>query len=295
MSEGRNPWTPQTLRAGHFYGQVLHEHVEDGIILSEFKHDRARKLPVHSHELAFFNLLLDGRYSETFGRRTATLEPLTIIFHPSGITHHDEIGHSGIRIFSVELQDQWLDRLRECGVAPQSSIGLPGSELSRLAVRLYREYRERDCFSGLAIEGLVLEMLTLIARPQKPPVQKPPAWLAHVEDLLRTGFQQSLTIREMAAEISVHPAYLSRVFHQFHRETIGDYLHKLRVQFACQQLRHPALALSSIAAEAGFADQSHFTRVFKQFTGMTPGAFRTILMAGKTESGSVRCSHVIEQ
>lgn len=273
-------WTSQTLRPGHFYGQVLNKHARSGIILTELRHDCARKLPTHSHELAFFQLLLDGCYRETFGQRTADLTPLTIIFHPSGITHHDEVGETGMRIFSVELQDQWLDRLRECGVAPETSVGLPGSELSRLAVRLYREYLNRDCCSPLVIEGLVLEMLALVARPEKRPERRPPAWLAKVNDLLINGFHERLTIGEIAAEVSVHPAYLSRVFRHFHHQAIGDYLHQLRIQFACRQLADPAVRLSAIAAESGFADQSHFTRVFKHCTGMTPGAFRATQAAG---------------
>ena len=273
--------TAQTLRPGHFYGQVLRKHIGDGIILAELKHEQARRLPVHSHELAFFHLLLYGHYSETFGRRTAALKPLTTIFHPSGVTHHDEIGPAGMRIFSVELQHEWLDRLRECGVAPQSSVALPGSELSRLAMRLYREYLHPDRCSALVIEGLVLEMLALVARPEKVRERRPPEWLSKVEDLLKNAFQENLTIGEVAAHVSVNPAYLSRVFRQFHNQAISDYVHDLRVQFACQQLADPEVALSAIATASGFADQSHFTRVFKHCTGMTPGAFRAMVLSNK--------------
>jgi AraC family transcriptional regulator len=264
-----NPLTSQTLRPGHFYGQVVHKHTGDGIFLAELKHDR---LPTHSHELASFHLLL-------YGHRTGSLKPFTTIFHPSGFTHHDDIGPAGMRIFSVELQDEWLDRLRECGVAPQSSIALPGSELSRLAMRLYREYLNPDCCSALVIEGLVLEMLALVARPERVSARRPPEWLSTVEDLLKNGFQENLTISEIAAQVSVNPAHLSRVFRQFHNQAITDYLHDLRVQFAFQQLADPEVALSAIATASGFADQSHFTRVFKQCTGMTPGAFRAMALS----------------
>jgi AraC family transcriptional regulator len=279
MSTPPNSSTSQTLRPGHFYGQVLRKHIGAGIILTELKHERARRLPAHSHQLAFFHLLLFGHYSETFGRHTAALKPLTTIFHPSGVTHHDEIGPAGMRIFSVELQDEWLDRLRECGVDPQSSVALPGSELSRLAMRLYREYLHLDRCSVLVIEGLVLEMLALVARPEKVRERRRPEWLSKVEDLLRSGFQENLTIGEVAAQVSVNPAHLSRVFRQFHNQAIGDYLHDLRVQFACQQLADPNVALSAIAAASGFADQSHFTRVFKHSTGMTPGSFRAMVLS----------------
>jgi AraC family transcriptional regulator len=274
----RNGQPEETLGPGQFYGQVLHKYARDGIILSEFKHERARKLPRHSHELAFFNLLLDGQYSETFLGKTAVLKPLGTIFHPADTSHHDEIGPSGIRIFSVELVNEWSNRIHECSLVPESSVHLPASELSWLAARLYREYREHDCCSALAVEGLVLEMLAIVARAQTFHERRPPAWLPNLLDLLNAGFHRNLTINDIAAEVGLHPIYLSRVFRQFRRQTIGDYLHKLRVQFACEQLKNSELSLSTIAASAGFSDQSHFTRVFKRLTGLTPGAFRTFVI-----------------
>jgi len=140
-------------------------------------------------------------------------------------------------------------------------------------MRLYREYLNIDRCSALVIEGLVLEMLALVAREERIPERRPPQWLSRVEDLLKNGFQENLTIGEVAAQVSVNPAYLSRVFRHFHNQAISDYLHDLRVQFACQQLADPDIPLSAIATASGFADQSHFTRVFKQCTGMTPEPF----------------------
>jgi len=262
--------TSQTLRPGHGYGQALHKHIRHGIILAELKPDRASR---HSYELSYFHLLLYG---------TEALKPFTTIFHPSGVIHHHETGAAGRRIFCVELQDEWLDRLRACGVTPRSSIALPGSELSRLAIRLYREYLNLDRCSALVIEGLVLEMLALVARPERVRERRPPEWLSRVEDLLKNGFQENLTIGEVAAKVSVNPAYLSRVFRQFHHQAISDYVHDLRVQFACRQLADPEVALSAIASASGFADQSHFTRVFKQCTGMTPGAFRAMALSNRS-------------
>ena len=133
-----------------------------------------------------------------------------------------------------------------------------------------------------AKRAAIVEMLVLVARPERVPERRPPEWLSRVEDLLKNGFQENLTIGEVAAQVSVNPAYLSRVFRQFHHQAIGDYLHDLRVQFACQQLADPDVALSALASASGFADQSHFTRVFKQCTGMTPGAFRAMTLSNKT-------------
>jgi AraC-like DNA-binding protein len=39
----------------------------------------------------------------------------------------------------------------------------------------------------------------------------------------------------------------------------------------------PEIDLAEVALAAGFADQSHFTRVFKNVTGITPGVYRQML------------------
>jgi AraC family transcriptional regulator len=278
MSEARDTKkVDQPLTAGQSYGNVLRKYDGCGLLLSEARHDLPRKLPKHFHELASFHLLLAGDYRESDGPITAVLKPFTTIFDPGCIPHSDEIGPSGLRIFTVELQKPWIDRLCEFGVAPATSVGPPGSELSWLAARLYREYHERRCYSALAIEGLVMEMMAVVGNSQLRE-KRAPAWLARVEELLHSNFQQNLTLKDVAAEVGLHPVYLSKVFRQFRHQPIGDYLHELRVRFVCQQLACPDISLAAIATAAGFSDQSHLTRVFKQFTGMTPGAFRATLV-----------------
>jgi AraC family transcriptional regulator len=48
----------------------------------------------------------------------------------------------------------------------------------------------------------------------------------------------------------------------------------LRIEWATARLRDSRSSLSEIALSAGFADQSHFTRVFRRATGLTPARFR---------------------
>jgi AraC family transcriptional regulator len=284
MNEEKPGQVPRPrLKPGQFFGEVLHKYEDCGLVLSEFGHDQTRKIPKHSHELAFFNLILAGNYLEHFGKRTATLGPFTTIFHPSGIEHHDEIGPRGMRIFSVELREQWTERLREYGITPSSKIDLRGGELTWLATQLYREYRDRRCYSPLAIEALVLEMLVSVARSREAEDKQPPTWLARVVDLLHSSFHQNLTLGSVAATVGVHPVYLSRVFRRFQKVTIGDYLHQLRVQYALKEMAKADMDLAGIAAAAGFADQSHFTRVFKDLIGTTPGAFRAMSGMKRTD------------
>ena len=53
-----------------------------------------------------------------------------------------------------------------------------------------------------------------------------------------------------------------------------EFLRRERIRAACDRLTRPGLSLAAIAAELGFTDQSHFTRVFRRQVGTTPGAWR---------------------
>jgi AraC family transcriptional regulator len=278
------------LKPGHYYGEVLHRHHCCGLVLSEVKHSHGKRLPKHSHELAFFNLLLEGAYCESYGKRSAALKPFTLIYQPPGLTHQDEIAPGGMRLFCIEIEGERLDRLREYAAIPDSSTDLHGGELSWLATRLYREYCD-GCHSALMIEGLSLEMLGLMVRRRETRERRAPVWLARAVELLHAEFDRNLTVSRVAEEVGIHPIHLSKVFRQFHRQTIGEYLHRLRVQSACRQLALSEMELGVIASAVGFADQSHFTRVFKRIVGTTPGEFRAALLSGASAAPTKRSDH----
>jgi AraC family transcriptional regulator len=125
-------------------------------------------------------------------------------------------------------------------------------------------------------EGSMLEMLAIVGRMRDVKEQDGPPWLSRALDLLNAEFRNNLKVQDIANEIGVHPFHLSRVFRATHRQTIGEYVQKLRVTYACKQLALPDNDLATVALSAGFSDQSHFTRVFKNVTGITPGVFRQL-------------------
>lgn len=264
----------RNLQPGQFYGEILGKRQDSGLILSELKHEAPRRLPLHSHELAYFCLLLNGNYWEQFGPKRITYKPLTVMFHPPATTHIDEIGPGGGRFFSVEIKAEWIERLRECLGRVDLDSSLHEGDLAWLAMRLYREHKQADVCSILTIEGLVLEMLAIVGRMKDRRKEHCPPWLARAIDLLHAEFRNNLRVQDIAKEIGVHPFHLSRVFRNTHRQTIGEYVQRLRIKYACEQLTLPDNDLATVALSAGFADQAHFTRVFKNVTGITPGAYR---------------------
>lgn len=105
----------------------------------------------------------------------------------------------------------------------------------------------------------------------------PPAWLLRVRESLDDRYRErELRIAGLAAVAGVDPAHLARTFRAHYGTTAGAYLREMRVQRAAHALARSSAPLAQIALDAGFADQSHFTRVFRTAYGVTPQRWRAL-------------------
>ena len=133
-----------------------------------------------------------------------------------------------------------------------------------------------DNFSALAIEGLVLEMLAEASRLKSVGERNEPDWLFKAKEYLHDNLSESIVCDDVARIAGVHPVHLARVFREKTGCTIGEYLRRVRIEFASRQISGTNVSLSEIALAAGFADQSHLTKTFKAHFGVTPSNYRRL-------------------
>jgi AraC family transcriptional regulator len=266
------------LQGGQFFGAVRYRLEHSGAVFSDLRHPVPRKLPMHSHELPFFGLLLHGFYGERYGRQQKQFSPMSLMFRPAGIPHQDEIAPGGLRFFHVELRPGWQVRLAECsGKLDRGCEDSRGGPLFWLAMQLFRETFAVEQADPLCVESLLAEVTGLAAQLPLQEKKQAPLWLARVLDKLHAECCARPTLDDLSAVAGVHPVHLSRVFRRFQREGIGEYTRRLRVRASCRYLLDPELPLGEISLLTGFADQSHFTREFRRITGLTPHTFRASL------------------
>ncbi|MCA1636846.1 MAG: AraC family transcriptional regulator [Acidobacteria bacterium] len=256
---------------------ILKKHGIAGFTLYESLYPPKLKQPRHTHPLASFSFVLAGAYVENYGSRAWTRQPSTVIFHPPQESHAVDF-QSGARILSVEIDFKRLAYIRERSVILDSSVSCRTEKITCLGRRIHQEFRQTDTLSALAIESLIFEILVEASRNKITASEgKSPRWLEQVREFLHDNFSEPFS-HEVVAEIAdVHPVHLARVFRQKYECTIGEYVRRLRVEFACRQISSSDYSLSEIALAAGFTDQSHFVRIFKNHLGVTPGEYRKIL------------------
>jgi AraC family transcriptional regulator len=248
-----------------------------GLIFGNLLHAIEGDIPAHTHDASFYHLVLAGNYEESSPRGRICFQPLSSAFTHSGTKHDGRVAPGGMRLFTIEIGNAWIKELLDVRPEPETVHDCVGNELTCRGIQLFREYQD-GADNSLAVDALIWELLAAAAGLE-PPCADRPGWWNRVVDLLHAEFRRDLRISELAAEADVHPVYLARVFRRVLRQTPGEYAQRLRVKFASERLSLPGEGIAEIAAQAGFADQSHLGRIFKRYTGMTPGEFRAVFAA----------------
>jgi AraC-like DNA-binding protein len=197
-----------------------------------------------------------------------------VIFHPAGESHSDIYhGRPSLEV-NVEISDGKFGELLRAGLASRE---LPGSEEHRIAQvtrALCQESWHSGQLSASALEGLLAGLLAkVLVEDGSEPELEIPGWLREAKFLIVTRFREHLTLPAIAHAVDHHPMHLAREYHRHYTRTVGQEIRRLRIEFACRRILEGE-PLAAVALEAGFYDQSHFTRVFKSALGITPHSFR---------------------
>lgn len=93
-------------------------------------------------------------------------------------------------------------------------------------------------------------------------------------EYINAHLEQDIQLADLAELLGMSRYYFVRLFKQSMGVTPYQYVLQQRIERAKVLLRHRERAISNIALECGFANQSHFTKHFRQFTGRTPKAYQ---------------------
>jgi AraC family transcriptional regulator len=254
---------------GGFGGTRLWSSSFGGMTFSETVYPAGAHMGRHAHPVAYFCAVRRGGFRESWRSASAVHHAGDIIFHAAGDEHANVFLARGARCLNATLTPAAVAGLH---IGKARDV-LGGAAVRRIFASLHRELAGISP-SPLAVEGLVYQALGEAFQRDAGRADRRPAWLEHVRDAVRKRLDQPLTIGALAAEVGVHPAHLSRAFRRRFGTTLVDHLRAVRVEAARDLLARSTLGLAEVAAAAGFADQSHLTRVFKRATGVTPGRYR---------------------
>lgn len=280
------------LDGGTYMGDILRARQDDDLLLTETVHEPERETPPHRHARPYFCFVIAGGFLETAeptaaGRATgqatdrttdhtadrtpAERRPGALVFHPAEEAHRDRFLEGGARCLNLELGAGWA---RHLDPGRRRSVSLAGRRARAAAAGIRREFRKERPRRSLALRGWASLLLAELARTPDAPPDAGPAWLSRATRILREEYRQAWSLAELADRLNVSESTLARRFRELHGCSVGEFVHHLRIRTACEALDGGNPSLGALALELGFADQSHFTRIFRRHTGTTPGRYR---------------------
>ena len=263
----------QVFPFGKFYGATRRQIETQAFAFAEVEDFVNSRVPTHTHENAHFCFIVQGDFESKIKGKTQRCSSSTMLYHPAGTTHDDHFYSAGGRFLTVSLTSETNRKLLEEIKFVDYSIDFSDGEIAWLGKRICREMQSADSLTPIVLEAMANELLVYAARGFDQ-ARKPPVWLKTAHDLIRDCCDQAISISEIAGQVGVHPLHLARTFRRFFGFSPGEYLRKCRIEAASNLLVNSKITLVEIALISGFADQSQFTRSFKQYTGTTPAKFR---------------------
>jgi AraC family transcriptional regulator len=121
-----------------------------------------------------------------------------------------------------------------------------------------------------------------------PPVARgglAPWQLRRAKEIMSTRLDEAVPLAELAQACNLSPGHFARAFKQATGQPPHRWLLEQRIEKSKELLADSAMSLAEIAIACGFADQSHFTRVFTRTTRSSPGAWRRYRRTGPSSTG----------
>jgi AraC family transcriptional regulator len=198
---------------------------------------------------------------------------------------HERFEFSRFQLSRAAMDDLAYERgLRKLGDL-RADTGHADLVLQHLAMAMVKH---AAMFGGkpdaLFCDSLALAVFAHVARKYGGAIQSPrlagalaPWQIRLLNDWVDAHLDESISINALAAMVRLSPSYFTRAFAQSVGLPPHRWLLQKRIDRAKQLMQRPDVPLSEIAAVCGFADQSHFTRVFSAIVRVTPSRWRRIV------------------
>ncbi|MRG90365.1 helix-turn-helix domain-containing protein [Polyangium spumosum] len=240
-----------------------------------------------THEYAALALYVGGSaVVEQRGRHT--LGPGDVLVVPAGEPHRmhgaKDVEFWGLGLCATCLPSRALGPLlapfeRVRGGA-SAVVHVPGDRQDHL-VGLFRELaRESSAPPGPAAELVVQSLVALIlaeivrAQPFQAAGSSPPSLVAEALDYIERHCMEPISLADVAAAVRRSPAHVTTALRRATGKTAGAWIAAGRVAEAERLLVSSDERIDIIAERVGYADPTHFIRMFRRARGMTPAAFR---------------------
>ncbi|HUP89223.1 MAG TPA: AraC family transcriptional regulator, partial [Longimicrobiales bacterium] len=211
--------------------------VRGGLHTYEAVYDRHAQLGEHQHESPFFTYVLRGEYIEAVGQSARQCVRGAVIFHYQREVHSNSVGQDGTASLNVEIPaEQWTELTADV-VRNQHLVGrVLSGDVEWPALAVWREFHHDDGASVIGLSESVALLCWQLIESYARGSYEPHARLDRCVEYLRAHRGQTPTLTDVARIAEVHPMHLAKLFRKRFGYSMGEYVRRQRIAWACDQL-----------------------------------------------------------
>ena len=236
----------------------------DDLLIGITKYDSPLETGVwHSHEKPMLSFVLYGNNTEYRKERTTERVAGSVNFYHAYEPHKNVYNNFPSKHISLELDDDFLTKYGYTETEIELAVK-KSTDCIFTFIKLMNESQINDIQSKSTVDMLFLAFMENSLK-SKDETQFP-SWMKLLRNILNDRWNENISLKELSEDINVYPTTISKYFRKYFQCTLGEYTRKLKVIHSIDLLHSSHYSLTETAYMCGFADQSHFTRVFKSMT-----------------------------
>jgi AraC family transcriptional regulator len=225
----------------------------------------------HDHPGVHICCVTDGGFDELAARGRRRCVRGSARISPAGDRHDIRFGARGAHCLLLFIDDDDVSGLSGC----RERVFYESAPVALTATRLFGLLRRDEPAEPFLIENATWELVAQLGRSREKPGSRPvPPWLRRVRDRLCSCPEVVASIDSLARAEGVSREHLARAFRSHFHTSPARFLRRVRLDQARRRLVEGDDPIAAVAAECGFADQSHLTRVCQSELHVTPAALK---------------------
>jgi AraC-like DNA-binding protein len=145
----------------------------------------------------------------------------------------------------------------------------------------YKSYQELNKTVSDAVyfetQGIILQFISRFLDSGRFKSKTPdpiPSKILEAMRHIQVNLKENITVNYLAERANLHQDYFSRLFMKYAGQRPLSYLHEKRIERAQYLIATTDLSYVAIAEKVGFENSSHFSKIFKKVTSLTPGEYK---------------------
>lgn len=239
------------------------------------------KIQLHGHDFYELEVIMNGNTPTTINGHSLNVSAGTVLFMtPEDFHAYPDM--AGMDLYKIQFADAVVsDSVLRLLVDCKERVYTPCEKafeyictMLELMLEIDRCDPDHTDIKTRLLESVLLLLYRTAKHETKQPRQNDTIDMQKALLYINAHFHENPSLEDIASVLHINQRYFCTKFKEYTGETYKNYLRTKKLRYARRLVLATALPIIEVAAQSGYATQTHFNREFKNYYGISPMEYR---------------------